>query len=181
MTAGITLEDHESLLGSSWVTSLSSSSGSVSFAATRFPAALVSDVVTLYLTTDGAGESLISALTILEEDEYDQDLNLALGSANADTDGDGLTDTEEEELGTDPNSADSDGDGLSDAIEVSLGTNPLSVDSDSDGYTDYEETEEGTSPVDADDAPSAGLSIMIFKAAIDAANNAEKALTKDSP
>ncbi len=37
-----------------------------------------------------------------------------------DSDGDGLTDEEERELGTDPNSADTDGDGLNDGEEVLL-------------------------------------------------------------
>ena len=76
-------------------------------------------------------------------------------------------------MGTNPDNADTDGDGLSDSLEVDLGTNPLLSDSDGDGYSDSEEQQEGTSPVDANDQPVSGLSILIFKAAIDAANAAK--------
>ena len=91
-------------------------------------------------------------------------------NAPVDSDDDGLTDAEEAELGTDPDNADSDGDTLSDGTEVDLGTNPLATDTDEDGYTDSEEVDEGTSPTDANDVPSAGTSILIFKAALDAAS-----------
>ena len=178
-SSGVSLDDWESPLMSDWVTSVSSADNTITFGASKFPASEVQEVLTLYLTTTGAGESLVSVLTILDEDEFDQSLNVALGTS-ADSDDDGLTDAEEAALGTDPGNADSDGDGLADGAEVELGTNPLSSDTDNDGYTDQEEVSEGTSPTDGDDAPSAGLSVMIFKAAIDAANSA-KALTKDSP
>ena len=90
-----------------------------------------------------------------------------------DTDGDGLTDEEETSLGTDPNNADSDGDGLTDGTEVTLGTDPTLPDTDGDGFSDSEEVEEGTSPTDANDAPSTGSSILIFKAALDTVSAAE--------
>ena len=94
-------------------------------------------------------------------------------SSEVDTDGDGLTDEEEAGLGTDPNDADSDDDGLADGNEVTLGTDPTSSDTDGDGFADGEEIEEGTSPTDASDAPVAGASILIFKAALDAVSAAE--------
>ena len=124
----------------------------------------------LLLKLEGTGE-LALELKSLEDTNSDglPDL-LAL-----DDDGDGLSDREEEAIGSDPKSMDSDGDGLTDGAEVELGTNPLSSDTDNDGYTDQEEVSEGTSPTDGDDAPSAGLSVMIFKAAIDAANAAKQA------
>ena len=171
-SSGVSLDDWESPLISDWVTSLYPVGNTITFAASKFPAGEVQEVLTLYLTTTGAGESLVSVLTILDEDEFDQSLNVALGTS-ADSDDDGLTDAEEAALGTDPGNADSDGDGLTDGVEVELGTNPLSSDTDNDGYTDQEEVSEGTSPTDGDDAPSAGLSVMIFKAAIDAANAAK--------
>ena len=171
-TSGVTLDTHESLLGSSWVSSVSTTDTTITFGATKFPASSIEDVVKFTLTTAGSGESLVSALTILDEDEFEQTLNITLGTS-ADSDEDGLTDAEEAELGTDPNNADSDGDGLADGIEVELGTSPTTADTDGDGYTDGEEQAEGTSPTDADDAPSAGLSVLIFKAAIDAANAAK--------
>ena len=43
---------------------------------------------------------------------------------NKDTDGDGLTDSQEEEFGSDPEVADSDGDGVSDADEFDLDLDP---------------------------------------------------------
>ena len=91
-------------------------------------------------------------------------------NAPVDSDDDGLTDDEEAELGTDPNNADSDGDGLLDGVEVSLGSDPTLSDTDGDGFIDSEEVEEGTSPTDANDVPVAGSSILIFKAALDAAS-----------
>lgn len=46
-----------------------------------------------------------------------------------DSDGDGLTDFEENELGTDPESEDSDGDGYSDSLEVEAGSDPNDAES----------------------------------------------------
>jgi hypothetical protein len=172
-SSGVSLDDWESPLTSDWVTSLSDADNVITFGATKFPAGEVQEVVTLYVATTGAGESLVSALTILDEDEFEQTLNITLGTS-ADSDEDGLTDAEEAELGTDPNNADSDGDGLADGIEVGLGSNPLLSDTDGDGYTDSEEQAEGTSLIDANDLPSeGGLPLYIFKAAIDAANAAK--------
>jgi len=75
---------------------------------------------------------------------------------DVDSDEDGLSDSEEAELGTDPNLADTDGDGLGDGDEVDGGTNPLASDSDDDGYTDLEELDAGTDPNDASDVIYAG-------------------------
>lgn len=46
---------------------------------------------------------------------------------NADDDGDGLTNAEEEDLGTDPDSDDSDEDGLVDGDEVEWGSDPMNM------------------------------------------------------
>ncbi len=46
------------------------------------------------------------------------------GGDGADSDGDGLTDSQEAELGTDPESPDTDGDGYDDGDEVEAGTSP---------------------------------------------------------
>ncbi len=69
-----------------------------------------------------------------------------------DTDGDGLTDAEEAELGTDPNSADTDGDGLSDGEEVNdYDTDPTNADTDGDGLEDGPEVNSyDTDPTNAD-------------------------------
>ena len=53
-----------------------------------------------------------------------------------DDDGDTLTNTEEHQLGTNPNSIDSDGDTLTDQAEVLAATNPLLKDTDLDGIND---------------------------------------------
>ncbi len=51
-------------------------------------------------------------------------LAFAMACAPKDSDGDGLTDAEEVELGTDPESADGDDDGADDPDEIDAGTNP---------------------------------------------------------
>ena len=68
-----------------------------------------------------------------------------------DSDGDGLSNSEEADLGTDPDAADSDGDGLDDGAEVDVGTDPLAVDTDGDGLDDGAEVEDlGTDPLAVD-------------------------------
>ncbi|MEL6349806.1 MAG: hypothetical protein AAFV53_42275 [Myxococcota bacterium] len=64
-----------------------------------------------------------------------------------DADGDGLTNSEEEELGTNPESADSDGDGADDNAEVNAGTDPLVQDTDNDRLLDGAELDLGTDPL----------------------------------
>ena len=106
-------------------------------------------------------------------------LLLAVGCALTDADDDGLSNSEEEELGTDPEKSDTDGDGLSDFEEVNGDTDPLvadsdgdglsdgeevndygsdpnEIDSDGDGYEDSWEVTEGSDPADADSAIYAG-------------------------
>lgn len=54
-----------------------------------------------------------------------------------DSDGDGLSDAQEAEIGTNPQSADSDNDGLSDGEEIFIyHTNPLKSNTNGDGYPD---------------------------------------------
>lgn len=75
-----------------------------------------------------------------------------------DTDGDGLTDAEEAELGTDPNSADTDGDGLTDGDEVNeYETDPLSADTDGDGLNDGEEVNSHNTDPNNPDTDGDGL------------------------
>jgi hypothetical protein len=71
-------------------------------------------------------------------------------SVGCDSDGDGLTNAEEEDLGTDPDSDDSDGDGIKDGKEVKNGTDPTLADTDGDGLDDGEEEDYGTDPTVAD-------------------------------
>ena len=55
---------------------------------------------------------------------------------NNDTDGDGLTDSQEQEKGTDPFNADSDGDGIVDGEDDFPLDASLTTDTDSDGLDD---------------------------------------------
>ena len=61
---------------------------------------------------------------------------LALTQVACDSDGDGISNKEEKELGSDPNSEDSDGDGLSDGDELDAGSDPHHEESDGDGLND---------------------------------------------
>lgn len=65
----------------------------------------------------------------------------------ADQDHDGLSDSQEEQLGTNPAQADTDGDGLSDYDEVKIyHTDPRKPDTDGDGVSDGQEVHQGTNP-----------------------------------
>ena len=68
---------------------------------------------------------------------------------NADSDGDGIDDGDELDFGSDPTNADSDGDGLSDGDEQDAGSDPNAQDTDGDGYWDSWEVTEGSDPADA--------------------------------
>ncbi|OPY50515.1 MAG: FG-GAP repeat protein [Methanosaeta sp. PtaU1.Bin055] len=74
------------------------------------------------------------------------------GQSDTDRDKDGLSNSEEEELGTDPDKPDTDGDGLKDGVEVkgSLGfiTDPLRKDTDDDGLDDRREIWWACDPTD---------------------------------
>jgi pretoxin HINT domain-containing protein/thrombospondin type 3 repeat protein len=65
----------------------------------------------------------------------------ASAGASGDDDGDGVSDADERERGTDPDTADTDGDGLPDGQERTLGTHPGIQDTDSDGIPDAEEAD----------------------------------------
>jgi Tol biopolymer transport system component len=78
-------------------------------------------------------------------------MTVAAEIGQRDSDGDGLTDSEEIEIGTDPNNPDTDGDELWDGDEVLRGTNPLNPDSDGDGLSDGEEVlRRATDPLNPD-------------------------------
>ena len=74
----------------------------------------------------------------------------SLVGCTTDADGDGLTDAEEKELGTSPDSSDSDGDGFADSDEIDFGSDPLAADADADGLQDADEAAAGTDPNSAD-------------------------------
>ncbi len=65
----------------------------------------------------------------------------------ADADGDGLSDAEEAQAGTNPQSADTDQDGLNDNEELKTWrTDPKNPDTDGDGYLDGQEVKGGFNP-----------------------------------
>lgn len=80
-----------------------------------------------------------------------------------DSDDDGLFDSEEAELGTNPDLPDTDGDGLLDGFEHQFGFDPLvagieaGLDNDADGLTNIEEQQIGSSPF-VEDTDQDGLS-----------------------
>jgi hypothetical protein len=77
------------------------------------------------------------------------------GGAEGDPDGDGLSNTREDEIGTDPRDPDSDDDGVNDGDEDAAGTDPLDersyADADGDLVPDAVEAAEGSSPQDPTD------------------------------
>ncbi|MFN3200691.1 MAG: thrombospondin type 3 repeat-containing protein [Bradymonadia bacterium] len=79
------------------------------------------DVVTNTIAVAALPPEVLAGLTNAERADI---VNFALAT-DIDSDGDGLTDTEEAELGTNPNNPDTDEDGFSDGEEVRYGTNPL--------------------------------------------------------
>jgi cysteine-rich repeat protein len=71
--------------------------------------------------------------------------------AHADTDGDGLTDLQEDDLGTDPDSADTDGDGIDDLTEVGDVSDPTDTDGDTIiDASDPDDDGDGIDTVDED-------------------------------
>ncbi|MCE7934777.1 MAG: hypothetical protein DYG96_09310 [Chlorobi bacterium CHB2] len=87
---------------------------------------------------------------------------------SSDSDGDGLKNSEEREIGTDPNNPDTDGDGLRDGAEVrDHKTDPLKPDTDGDGLNDGAEVDtHKTDPLKADtdgDSLNDGEEVMTTK------------------
>jgi RHS repeat-associated protein len=88
-------------------------------------------------------------------------LQVTVSVTIVDTDNDGLSDTEEENLGTNPLLADTDNDNLTDSEEINnYGSNPLSIDSDGDAIPDDFEVAQGMDVTTADangDADNDGI------------------------
>jgi len=106
----------------------------------------------------GVNQAPLPAIEInanLGEGTANTNLNLSVNEAPAvltpptvDSDNDGLDDSEERNLGTDPNNPDTDNDGLTDREEVRVyKTNPLNPDTDGDGYPDGREVKSGYNPL----------------------------------
>jgi len=87
------------------------------------------DEITLYqtnpLTTDTDGDGLLDGWEVANSlDPNDDGTTDPDNGGSGDPDNDGLTNSEEQDLGTDPNDADSDGDGITDGGENDQGTDP---------------------------------------------------------
>ncbi len=68
--------------------------------------------------------------------------------SQTDKDFDGLTDEQEQQYGTNPESVDTDADGLLDITEIeTYKTDPLKSDTDGDGFNDGLETRRGKNPL----------------------------------
>ncbi|QQS34716.1 MAG: OmpA family protein [Ignavibacteriales bacterium] len=81
------------------------------------------------------------------------------GAGMGDNDKDGLTNREEKEIGTDPETADTDRDGLNDGDEVKKYlSNPLSDDTDGDGIKDGDEVNQFFTDPNKPDTDNDGLS-----------------------
>ena len=111
------------------------------------------DVIIEYqVCNDASGSTVCATATV----------TFTVGVRVVDSDNDGLTDTEEADLGTDPNNPDTDGDGINDGQEVLDATSPLddcesdggtprgSSDCDGDGLTNDMEDDLGTLSTDPD-------------------------------
>ena len=91
--------------------------------------------------------------SVLDENTLSVSSSVTVSFIESDVDMDGLSDTNEINLGTDPNDADSDNDGLNDGDEVNTHhTDPLLADTDNDGLPDGYEVNQGLDPNDVSDA-----------------------------
>ena len=100
----------------------------------------ITDLNSNLLTTNN-NQGIVNLNTVIENQ------NLNISNVNLDSDFDGLLDSEEIEIGTDPNKIDTDEDGLYDYDEVKIYfTDPLDPDTDDDGYSDGEEVKGGYNP-----------------------------------
>lgn len=102
------------------------------------------------------------AFPIDPDESTDTDGDGVGDNGDSDDDGDGVPDSEDDLPLDSSESRDTDDDGVGDNADT---------DDDGDGFTDQEELAEGSDPLDADSVPEeiGGLSIIMLKAAIDAA------------
>ena len=127
-----------------------------------------SDLEEVQANTDGADSSISPSFTDSNGDGISDAVDKALmdvaengngmtDGTGADNDGDGLANSDEVQVGTDPNHPDSDRDGASDGQEVNAGTDgldandkPRTPDGDLDGVSDELESLMGTDPMHPD-------------------------------
>lgn len=127
----------------------------VAMAAASATAAIAATQTTENLS---AADATATAVWLEGDDDRDRLTNaeeLEIGTLpdTRDTDEDGIDDYEEiNERGTDPLKSDTDGDGIKDGDELSRGLNPLSEDTDGDGLSDSTDPQPGQAPTDTPSA-----------------------------
>ncbi|MFQ6062494.1 MAG: BatD family protein, partial [Methanosarcinales archaeon] len=87
----------------------------------------------------GIGSITLPKAVVTYGDKTASSKSITVNIIAKDSDNDGLSDKQELQLGTDPNSADSDNDGLPDKLEMDQGLNPRLADSDGDGINDKQD------------------------------------------
>jgi hypothetical protein len=117
------------------------------------PAVNASDAGQVSIPSDQVGVGQAPSLNGSDDDDNDgltndQEFQQSTNPQSADTDGDGLSDgVEVRTTRTDPKKADTDGDGLTDGDEVRhWKSDPLNPDTDHDGYSDGTEVKGGYNP-----------------------------------
>jgi Tol biopolymer transport system component len=98
-----------------------------------------------------ANQTIAAQVTQIFQETAIANMTQAAAAGQRDDDGDGLTNSEEQQIGTDPQNPDTDADGLNDGEEFrQRRTNPLNPDTDGDGLRDGDEVQRSTDPLNPD-------------------------------
>ncbi|MBN1210724.1 MAG: OmpA family protein [Myxococcaceae bacterium] len=111
----------------------------------------LTDGVVTFTPAAGFEGTVTFTYTVSDDNGGTDTVTVTVHVGDVDSDGDGLTNTQEAEIGTDPNNPDTDGDGLPDGLEVATSTDPLDDDTDDDGLLDGTEDANHNGAVDPDE------------------------------